>query len=233
MSSVRAIIPARAGSKRILDKNLRLLTGKTLISLGIEYALSLGINEVILTSDSDQYLDLHSHYPVTMHKRSSVAACDAATDIDVVVDLVSGISVDRDDIWVWLRPTSPYRKVEDCIAALTRFRKDSTFNSMRTVQKTKVHPYWMKTLNTKSLELAPAIEGCSEASYPRSQLLPPYYEPTCQFELFYPSRSITSGLLLPQPMMGYETSGPFVDIDTVTDLEYALYLSKTYAEPFY
>ena len=51
---ILAVIPARAGSKGIPNKNIRIINGKPLIYYSIKNALSSSlITDVIITTDSD------------------------------------------------------------------------------------------------------------------------------------------------------------------------------------
>ena len=53
-----AIIPARAGSKRIPNKNIKYFCGTPLVTWSIKQALhTKSIDLTIVTSDSDQILD--------------------------------------------------------------------------------------------------------------------------------------------------------------------------------
>ena len=56
MSDTIAIIPARAGSKGVSDKNIRSLAGKPLIAYSIQAAvLAENIDRVIVSTDSENY----------------------------------------------------------------------------------------------------------------------------------------------------------------------------------
>ena len=58
-----AIIPARGGSKRIPDKNLRIFCGKPIIAYSIEAALRCGcFDRVIVSTDSDRIAALAQLY---------------------------------------------------------------------------------------------------------------------------------------------------------------------------
>ena len=123
MSLVKAIIPARSGSKRVPHKNLYKLGDHTLCALAIEFALNLHVDEVIFTSDSEDYLDQHSSYPVTLHKRSLSASTDSAIDIDVLRDIFNDQPFTPNDVFIWLRPTSPFRQLGECMNALQSLPK--------------------------------------------------------------------------------------------------------------
>ena len=53
-----ALIPARSGSKRVPDKNIKYLFGKPLLSYAIDSAIKCKlVNDVYVSSDSKHYLD--------------------------------------------------------------------------------------------------------------------------------------------------------------------------------
>ena len=59
MTKATAIIPARSGSKGIIDKNLASLGGFPLIAYSIAAAkLSSSIGRVIVSTDSEQYAEI-------------------------------------------------------------------------------------------------------------------------------------------------------------------------------
>ena len=61
--SIVALIPARAGSKRVPDKNIRPLAGHPLIAYTIAAAIDSGIfSDVIVSTDSEHYADIAKHY---------------------------------------------------------------------------------------------------------------------------------------------------------------------------
>ena len=52
-----ALIPARSGSKRVKDKNIRLLGGIPLLNYSIRAAHDCGLKAVVST-DSEEYADI-------------------------------------------------------------------------------------------------------------------------------------------------------------------------------
>lgn len=58
-----AIIPARAGSKRIPNKNIRSFLGKPIIAYSIEAAKESGLfNDIIVSTDSEEIAKIAKHY---------------------------------------------------------------------------------------------------------------------------------------------------------------------------
>ena len=58
-----AIIPARSGSKGLLNKNIRLLNGKPLIAYSIEAAFNSGLFDTVhVSTDSQEYATVAKSY---------------------------------------------------------------------------------------------------------------------------------------------------------------------------
>jgi len=54
-----AIIPARAGSKGLKDKNIKLLNGKPMLAYTIEAAKESGLfEEIMVSTDSEKYAEI-------------------------------------------------------------------------------------------------------------------------------------------------------------------------------
>ena len=61
--SVVGLIPARAGSVRVRDKNVRPLNGHPVLAYSIRSALDSGVfDDVIVSTDSELYADIARHY---------------------------------------------------------------------------------------------------------------------------------------------------------------------------
>ena len=61
--SIVGLIPARSGSKRVPDKNIRLLAGHPLMAYTIAAALESEIFSVVIVStDSEQYANIARYY---------------------------------------------------------------------------------------------------------------------------------------------------------------------------
>ncbi len=72
MSDVIAIIPARAGSKGVSDKNIRSLAGKPLIAYSIQAAvLAENIDRVIVSTDSENYATIAKEYGAEIPYRTN------------------------------------------------------------------------------------------------------------------------------------------------------------------
>lgn len=122
-----AIITARGGSKGLVDKNMLMVYGKPLIAYTIENALDSAVfDEVILTTDSEEYISALSHYPITMHRRPDYLASDTATSYDALREVIDSLKLgERYDYFVLFQPTNPLRLVEHTVDLCQQFEARS------------------------------------------------------------------------------------------------------------
>ena len=111
ISEFMVIIPARSGSKRIKNKNLKILDGKHLIEYTIEYALKNFKRENIwLNSNSERILQVGKYFGINLYKRKEELATDFTPASDVIYDQVINIKRKKKyKFVVILQPTSPFR----------------------------------------------------------------------------------------------------------------------------
>lgn len=113
---ILAVIPARAGSKGIPNKNIRLLADKPLIYYSIKNALdSKFITDVVVTTDSKAVELLCNQMNVRVKERDKSLCGDEVTLDSVVYDACNR---DTADYVVTMQPTSPTLKVETLDSAI-------------------------------------------------------------------------------------------------------------------
>lgn len=110
---VLALIPARAGSKGIIQKNMALCAGKPLIQYTLEAAQgSKHISEICVSTDGPMIAELCGTLgvPVT-HLRPSSLAQDHSTAVEVMKFELGRLAQENKffDLLVYLQPTSPLR----------------------------------------------------------------------------------------------------------------------------
>jgi len=169
---ILAIIPARAGSKRLPNKNILELSGKPMVLWTIDAAInSKYIDKIILSSDSENILNLFKKSErILLQKRPEFLASDRASSFDVIKYCLEQLD-EVFDILVLLQPTSPLRTFEDINAAL-EFYINMDANSVISVCKTEHSPLWSNTL-PKDFNMSGFIN--KEIINRRSQDLPDYY----------------------------------------------------------
>ncbi len=145
-----ALIPARSGSKRVPDKNVRLLNGKPLIAYTIEPALTSKVfKRVIVSTDSSEYADVAKSYGAEVLMRPSALAGDRSPDIEWVRHVLEN-AVEAECFSI-LRPTSPFRKPATIHRAWDQFMGDPEIDSIRAVELCGQHPGKMWTLEENRL----------------------------------------------------------------------------------
>lgn len=101
------MIPARAGSKRVPHKNIRLLSGKPLISWVIETCLQTDLDVYVNTDDlTIMNLCLQNYPEVIVYKRPEEFAADSSTNDDFMLNFMK--KCDQYDKIIQVLPTSPF-----------------------------------------------------------------------------------------------------------------------------
>tara|TARA_B100000900_G_scaffold391355_1_gene385895 strand:- start:892 stop:1614 length:723 start_codon:yes stop_codon:yes gene_type:complete len=138
MSKTICIIPARSGSKGIIDKNIINLGGHPLIAWSIKAALeSKLINQVYVSTDSEEYKQIAIKYGATVpFLRPSNISKDDSTDIEFVQHFLSYLESENimPELLIHLRPTTPLRNPDIIDKAIKTFNKDQ-YTSLRSVHK--------------------------------------------------------------------------------------------------
>ena len=108
--NLKAIIPARKGSQRVLNKNIRPFAGSSLLEIKIKQLLRIDlINEVYVNSDCEQMLELAKNLGATAVKRDEHFASSTVPMNDVWKNLAE--NSDCDSI-LYTNATNPLVKDE-------------------------------------------------------------------------------------------------------------------------
>jgi CMP-N-acetylneuraminic acid synthetase len=155
-----AFIPARAGSKGLPGKNIKLLNGQPMLYYTLGPALLSDANRVVLSSDSveiksiaDEFVkrlndDIQKKY--VFHQRSVEIAGDKATLYEAILNYFETFpDVKKEFNWLLLlQPTSPVRNPEDINNALKQI-VSSGKKTLFSVSEPMQHPGDMITLNER------------------------------------------------------------------------------------
>ena len=107
-----AVIPARAGSKRLPKKNYKSFNSRTLAEIARDKCLASGIfDKVIISSDDPFFEELVNSNEVEFIQRNENLAGDNATT-DIVVDFFFEEFPSCESI-LWVNSVSPLQSIED------------------------------------------------------------------------------------------------------------------------
>lgn len=162
-TEVLAIIPARAGSKRVPKKNIRRFLGKPLIAYAIAQALeSPVIDRVIVDTDSEEVARIaKKHGADVPFLRPWELATDTAQVTDAILHLLDRLKRDEGYVpthVVILQTTSPLRELPD-IAECWKLMRESDATTVLTVCPT--HPRFYHLTAAQDLVLVNAEDGKS------------------------------------------------------------------------
>lgn len=203
---ILAVIPARAGSKGIPNKNIRIVGGHPLIYYSIKNAIeSEMITDVIVTTDSPEVRIIAQQLGAEYKWRDDNLCGDSIT-LDAVIN--DAIPLDREyDYVVTMQPTSPTLEVSTLDAAI-RYAISNNLDTLISVIN-KPHLSWVEKNGKKIPNYA--------------QRLNRQYLPACFIETgaFVISRRevVTSNTRIGKNVNVYEISeSEAVDVDTFEDL---------------
>ncbi len=136
-----AIIPARGGSKGLPGKNIKVLSGKPLISWSIDAGLkSKYLDEIMVSTDSEEISVIARKYgAIVPFLRPSSLSSDTATSFDAINHTIDFYRIELQkefDYIVLLEPTSPLRKYDDIDNAIEQLF-NSTADSIVGISKTE------------------------------------------------------------------------------------------------
>jgi len=144
---ITAIVPVRKGSQRVKNKNIKPFAGSSLLELKIKKLLTLKkygkIDNIVVSSDSEEMLEVASKYDVLTHKRDEYFASSEATNSEFFGNLAEVI----DDKWIMYAPvTAPLISYETYNEVLSKFKNKPS--NIVTVSPVK-HHMWLdgKPLN--------------------------------------------------------------------------------------
>jgi CMP-N,N'-diacetyllegionaminic acid synthase len=144
-----AIIPARAGSKGIRNKNIQMLNGKPLIAYTIEAAVASGIfDKVIVSTESKRISEISRSFGAEIpFQRPVELTTDTAKILDVILHALNFFSDQgiRYDYFSLLQPTSPLRTKEDIIGARDLLLENQA-NAVVSACEVDHPPHWCNTL---------------------------------------------------------------------------------------
>ena len=228
MTNVVAVIPARAGSKGVVDKNIKLLAGHPLIAYSIAVArLAIGIDRIIVSTNSEVYAGIARKYGAEVpFLRPDDISGDTSTDYDFVRHILDWMLSNEGNMpkyLVHLRPTTPLREKNYIDAAINYIKKTDSATALRSVHEMSESAY-------KTFE----IEGDYLKSIGSNSFdLDAFNDPRQRFEKTYQANGYVDVIKTAYVIQNNKLHGDHViafvtprvaEVDTVDDFDYLEYL---------
>ena len=228
-NEVWSIIPARSGSTRLKNKNLKKILSLSLVAKAILTSnKSKLINRTFLSTDSQRIknegLRFNAEVPFLRSKKNSR---NLSNDFDVIYEFLNKISKIEKSLpkyIILLRPTTPLRKIIIRDQAITKFKKIKKYDSLISVHK-MTEPVHKKYF-IKNNVLKPVISDFTndQANNP-TQTFPGSFTANGYLDIIK-----TENILYKKSYLGKKCF-PFItkktiDIDYLIDLKVANYLAK-------
>jgi N-acylneuraminate cytidylyltransferase len=225
-----ALVPARAGSKRVPAKNVRVLGGHPLLAYTIAAARSSRVfTAVVVSTDVAAIARIAAHYGAeTPFLRPTELAADQSPDIGWVRHALAELerAGRRFDCFSILRPTSPFRQPATIRRAWDRFLQAEGAHSLRAVERCRQHPGKMWTLDGDRLR--PLLSGGPTSPPWHSmpyQALPPVYIQNASLEIAWCRTVADTGTIAGSEIVPFLTEGfEGFDVNDPVDWWYAEHL---------
>ena len=241
---IHVIIPARSGSKGIIDKNIKHFKGKPLLFHTfdiIKNSKYFDILDIYLSTDSAKYVNIvksnNYNYIKCDYIRPATISDDLYVDYDFCkyhIEWLITQNLSLPDFIVQLRPTTPSRHIDICDEAIHTFILNmNIYDSLRSVTLFDKSPYKMYTIeqktdisvNTHINILSPLFNTYQTYNEPYNlprQLLPNCYIHNGYIDIIKTDtitklKSVTGNYILPFIM-----HDEIEDIDTLVDFEKAM-----------
>ena len=152
MPTAIALIPARSGSERVPQKNIRRLARHPLIAYAIASARQAGVfDRVVCSTDSTEIAEVASRYGAEVpFLRPAELATATSPDIEWLTDTLERLDT-RYDLFAIVRATNPFRGPDVLRRGLDQLLATPEADSIRAVELVKQHPGKMWIVEGKTM----------------------------------------------------------------------------------
>ena len=109
--SIIAFIPARIGSKSIIEKNIKLFCGKPLIFWNLQELQNSNVETIIVATDSEKIKEIVNSFSfskVKVFDRSDAHSQDSSSTESVMLEYINASNLSDSDIFMLVQATSPF-----------------------------------------------------------------------------------------------------------------------------
>jgi N-acylneuraminate cytidylyltransferase len=147
-----ALIPARSGSERVRDKNVRPLAGHPLLAYAIASAHQAGIfDRIVCSTDSGKIAEVAQRYGADIPcLRPAKFATATSPDIEWITHTLAQLD-EHYDLFAIVRATNPFRGPDVLVRGLEQLLATPEADSIRAVELVKQHPGKMWVLEGKTM----------------------------------------------------------------------------------
>ncbi len=222
--SVIAIIPARSGSKGIIDKNITDINGFPMLAYSITAAKLVDkINRVIISTDSERYAEIAKGYGAEApFLRPAELSSSDSLDIDYLQHTLNYLLLNENSIpryIVLLRPTTPLRDTGVIRAAIDLIYSRPDASSVVSVHAVEECPYKWMVISKSGYLTSPFTEmEPDDVGLPR-QSFQTVYNPDGYVDVLRSDIILEDGYVYGHNAIPYLINNSVVDIDTYHDLD--------------
>lgn len=221
--TVYGIIPARAGSKSLPDKNITLLMGHPLLSYSITTALQCDfIDQVYVTSDSEDILNIAENYGAKRVLRPPQISGDLSRDVEYLKHFATTVDgIKESDVVVLLRPTHPLRNVSLLSEAFKRYQSTENIHSLRSMKRSQeiFFKSWHINSDGFAIPLINDWPGIVDATNAPRQILPKTFYQDGYIDIFSFDTVLNLGSTSGVKVLPFFIEEFSVDIDTSADMD--------------
>ena len=219
-----AIIPARGGSTRIKNKNLRKVGNDSLILNSLKTCKISGIfDEIIVSTDSQEIANNSKKYATIIHERSEYNSTSISSTESVVFEIFKDLPniFDKEVLIYLIQCTSPFLQSDDLLKSFELIKSSSfEYNSL-------ISGYFFNKFIWEKKE---EVQGWTPINYdpkerPRSQDKDPLFIENGSFYVFGSSNLRKTNCRIHGNVGIFEMQSiRSIDIDNQEDLDYASFI---------
>ena len=226
------LIPARSGSKSVLDKNIQYIESKNLIEFSVIAAKKSGVSNIFVSTNSLEYKEIaeKSGAQVPFLRPENISQ-DKSTDNEYLSHFAKELSKINNSIKyiILFRPTTPLRKINTIKRAIKIFQKNiDHIDSLRSAHAAPESPYkWFLKDNSNLFKgLEPALTP-NDVNLPRQDFdqvfIPNGYIDVLKIENIYNNNFFNTKMYV------YETE-VISEIDSKEELDYIRFQFKNFED---
>ena len=221
---VVSIIPARSGSKGLINKNLRKLVGNELLTWSIKASLKTHqVTRTIVSTDSEDYAEVSIKNGAEVpFIRPSEISRDTSTDLEMILHSLEFFQSEGKipDLILHLRPTSPLRnprKISESIEAAVSNKNNIT--ALRSIQEMSETAYKSFEIgkNGKLISVFTHSEDLDNSNLNR-QSFPKTYMANGYVDILFPEFILSSQKIHGDSVLPFLTEN-IIEVDNEFDLQ--------------